>query len=210
MNQPEDRPLSEYLEDIRRIRETMLLAEDRLHVPAWFFLTIAATIGVGTIAHAVASLVFDVDLRTISLAIWLPLVAIGGIAEITAWVAKGRTEGLPWLSRTFGRFIVTVAGTMTAVVVLAAIGLSAGMSASGLILIVGAATFLVYSPYCPVASVWIGWALLVPGVGLLITGVTSPGIAIAAATAVVIGFVTVGVAERRTHRCEGATHSSDG
>ncbi|TVQ27258.1 MAG: hypothetical protein EA382_03975 [Spirochaetaceae bacterium] len=197
MNEPEDRPISEYLEDIRQIRETMLLAENRLHVPAWFFFTVAATIGAGTIAHAVASLVFDVDVRTISLAIWLPLGAIGGIAEIIAWIAKGRREGLPWLSRTFGRFIVTVAGTMTAVVVLAAMGLPAGMSPSGLILVVGAATFLVYSPYCPVASVWIGWALLAPGVAILIAVVSGPALEVAAAAAVVIGFVVVGVAERR-------------
>ena len=159
----ETRDLDKYLEDIRTIRETVLRGEDRLHVPAWFFLTMGGLIATGTVLHTIAALVWELPLRASLLAIWLPVFLFAGVAEITAWVQKGREEGLPWLSRSFGRFLATIAGIMIAVTAISIVALFAGFSPGGVLLLLAACIFLGYAPYSPSISIWIGWVLLVAG-----------------------------------------------
>jgi len=164
--------LKRYLEDIRTIRETVLRGEDRLHVPAWFFLTMAGLITAATVLHTVATLVWELPLRASLLAIWLPGFILAGVAEVTAWVQKGREEGLPWLSRSFGRFLATIAGIMIAVSAISIAALFAGFSPGGILLLLASCIFLGYAPYSPSISIWIGWILLAPGLALLIASVT--------------------------------------
>jgi hypothetical protein len=195
--------LEKYLEDIRTIRETMLRGENRLHVPAWFFLTMGGLIAAGTVLHAIAALAWELPLRASLLAIWLPIFLLAGVTEITAWVQKGREEGLPWLSRSFGRFLATIAGIMVAVTAISVAALFAGFSAGGVLLLLGACIFLGYAPYCPSISIWIGWILLAPGLALLIAGVTSTGATLGAAGLIVVGFLVAGIAEQRSRRGDG-------
>lgn len=194
---PEERSLTEYLEDIREIRETMLMAEDRLHVPPWFFFLMGGLLAAGTATHAVVDAIWSPPLLTALLAIWLPVFILAGVAETAAWVARGRREGLPWLSRKTGRFFATVGGMMVAVIAVGFAALFAGYSAAGIILILAACLFHAYSPYSPGISVWLGWILLAPGVGFLVAGVSSAGLVFGAAGLVAAAFVVAGVAEAR-------------
>lgn len=199
----ETRDLDKYLEDIRTIRETVLRGEDRLHVPAWFFLTMGGLIAAGTVLHTIAALVWELPLRASLLAIWLPVFLFAGVAEITAWVQKGREEGLPWLSRSFGRFLATIAGIMIAVTAISIVALFAGFSPGGVLLLLAACIFLGYAPYSPSISIWIGWVLLAPGLALLTTHISGLATTLGAAVLIVAGFLAAGIAELRSRRGDG-------
>lgn len=200
---PEERSIADYLEDIREIRTTMLTARDRMHVPPWFFFVIAALFAAGTAVHATVAAVWDPSLQTALLAIWLPVFMLSGVAEVAAWAATGRREGLPWMSRSIGRFFATIGGIMVAVVTVSLAALFGGYSPAGIVLIVAACLFHAYSPYSPGASVWIGWLLLAPGIGLVVAHVSSPALVLGAAAVVVAAFVAAGVAEARFARAHG-------
>ena len=195
--------LKRYLEDIRTIRETVLRGEDRLHVPAWFFLTMAGLIAAATALHTVAALLWELPLRTSLLAIWLPGFILAGVAEVTAWVQIGREEGLPWLSRSFGRFIATIAGIMIAVSAISIAALFAGFSPGGELLLLASCIFLGYAPYSPSISILVGWILLAPGLALLVASITSVGATLGAAALIIVGFVVAGIAEQRGRRDDG-------
>ena len=198
-----DRELEKYLDDIRTIRETVLRGEDRLHVPAWFFLTMGGLITAGTALHAAAAFAWAWPLQRSLIAVWLPIFLLAGVAETTAWVQKGRDEGLPWLSRKFGRFLATIAGIMIAVSAISITALFAGFSPGGVPLLLAACIFLGYAPYSPSVSIWVGWTLLAPGLALLIADVMTPGATFGAAALIVAGFVVTGVAELRSRRADG-------
>lgn len=199
----EERSLTDYLEDIRQIRETMLMAEKRLHVPAWFFFAMGALLAVGSTVHAVVAAVWSPPWPTILLAVWLPVFLLAGVAEAAAWVVRGRREGLPWMSPSTGRFFATVGGIMVTVVAMAIAALLSGWSPAGVVLMVAACLFLAYAPYSPGASIWIGWSLLAPGLGLMIARVSSPGLLMGAAAIVVLAFVLAGVVEARNRPRHG-------
>lgn len=200
---PDERSLGEYLEDIRQIRETMLMAEDRLHVPPWFFFAMAALLAVGTGVHVVVDAVRDLPLTTALVVIWLPVFILAGVAEVGAWVARGRREGLPWMSAATGRFLATIGGMMVALATLALAALFAGYSPAGIAFLAGACIFLGYAPYSPGVSIWIGWTLLAPGLGLLIAEVSSEALLVIAAAVVVVAFLVDGVVEQRYQRTHG-------
>jgi hypothetical protein len=193
---PEERSLTDYLEDIHQIRETMLRAENRLHVPSWFFFVVAGLVAAGTGVHALVAFMTPITLTTALLAIWLPVFLLAGVAETAAWIEKGRSEGLPWLSPSVGRFFATIGGIMVAVIVVSIAALSAGYSAAGIVLIVAGSMFLAYSPYSPSAALWTGWVLLAPGLGLLLASISGPATTLGAAGLVVAAFVVNGIAER--------------
>ncbi|MFW5784431.1 MAG: hypothetical protein ACOCY8_07940 [Spirochaetota bacterium] len=195
---PKERPIADYLQDIRHIRETMLRAEDRLHAPAWFFFIMSALVAVGTIAHAVVEFATDAALTTKLLAVWLPLFLLGGVAEASAWIVTTRREGLPWLSPNLGRFFATVGGVLIAVSVIGVTAVLNGASGAGVILVISACVFLAYVPYSPSATVWIGWVLLAPGLGFVLAGVAGTPATLFAAGLVVTAFFVAGVAERRS------------
>ena len=199
----EDRDLEKYLDDIRTIRETILRSEDRLHIPAWFFLTMAGLITAGTVLHAIAASLWELPLRTALVAIWLPAYLLAGVAEVTAWVQKGREEGLPWLSRSFGRFLAAIAGIMVAVSAISIAALLAGFSPGGVLLLLAACIFLGYAPYSPSVSIWVGWVLLVPGLALLIAHIVSGATTLGAAALIAAGFVVSGFTELRSRRDDG-------
>lgn len=200
---PGERELSEYLDDIREIRATMLRAENRLHVPAWFFFAMAALIGTGAIAHALVAVLPGVSLVTALVAIWLPVFLLAAVAEVAAWVQKGRREGLPWLSRSFGRFLATISGIMTAVTAVGIALVAYGHSPAGVLLLVATCVFLGYAPYSPSASIWTGWALLPPGLALLIVDARGIAATLVAAGLIVAGFLVCGVAELRSRTPDG-------
>lgn len=206
MNEQQDgsgRSIQEYLDDIRSIREAMLKGEGRLHVPAWFFFALGAIVAAGTLTHVIAWRVADIERVTALLLIWLPAFLLAGVAEVAAWVERGRREGIPWLSRSFGRFLATITGTMTAVTVLAVVALIEGVPAAGVLLLLTAIVFLGYSPFSPGAALWIGWILIGPGAGVLIAGVSGPWLTAAAGFIAAASLVAAGIAERvvarRTH-----------
>lgn len=196
----DERSLADYLEDIREIRETMLMAENRLHVRPSFFYAMGALLAGGTAVHAVADAVWSPPLPTMLLAIWLPVLILAGVAEAAAWVERGRRESLPWLSRQTVRFFATMGGVMVAVVVLGVAALVAGYSAAGIVLVLAACLFHGYSPYSPGISIWIGWILLAPGVGLVVADVSGAGLIYGAAGLVVLAFLVAGLAEARYAR----------
>jgi hypothetical protein len=196
-----ERSLDDYLEDVRQIRATMLHADERLHVPPWFFFTIAALVALGILTHALIGA--TLPLTTALLTIWLPVFLLAGVAEIAAWMAVGREEGLPWLSRPFARFLATVSGIMIAVIALGLAALYAGYPVPGTVLILAGSVFHAYSSYAPRAAIWTGWALLIPGIGLLVSGISATAASIAAGLLVCVGFVVVGFAERRSRARHG-------
>jgi hypothetical protein len=202
MEENSQRGLEDYLQDIQAMREAMLQAENQLRVPAWFFFAMAALIAIAAAAHAVLATLAELSLQRLLLFVWVPFALIAGFAELYAWIQTGRQAGLPWRSRPFGRFFVTVAGIMVAVVTMAIVLLFLGASASGVVFLLSAAALFAYSAYSPPLSLWLGWIGIIPGVVLMVLGVESSVAAGLAGAYVVVSFVLLGLTSLRSGAAE--------
>jgi hypothetical protein len=140
----ERRPLEEYLEEIQDVHELLKRHDETSMLEYWAFIVWGVLVLAGTAGHwllATRGAAGAVN----PLVIWGPVVVLGGLAEVAAWLTRVSRESTPLLTRRFVRFMLSAVGV---VVVVAGVGLrllSMEMLSPGLLLLLVALVFLVYA-----------------------------------------------------------------
>ena len=137
-----ERPDQEVLRsDIATIRALMTRYEEQPLVKPWVFYLWGILVAVGT--------VITVRFSSLSLArqlvlIWVPLMLVGGTAEMVGWVQQARSGGVPLFTRRMNRLLGTYGGLIAIILILVFHMAPTGVS-PGVVLALAAMPLLAYA-----------------------------------------------------------------
>jgi hypothetical protein len=111
--EPEKENLRKYLRDLKEMKDLAARHEERPIVEYWDFISWGALLILGTLLHA---RFFPDAINTALLAIWLPVLVIGGLVETMAWVYLVKRLEMPLSSRRNKRFYLASVVILIAVI----------------------------------------------------------------------------------------------
>lgn len=193
MSSEPKRPLDAYLSDLKTVKDLLTRHDEKSMLAPWAFFVWAAVVVVGTVVHAVVAARNVADLNVILRAVWLPVVLVGGLGELLAWLSRMSREDTPLFGRRFMRFVLSAVGVFAAAIPIAAVLLRAGLLSPGVILTLSSIVFLVYAEITFSSLFLESYTLLVVGIVFVAVGVSSFSAYIASGVLLSAAFLAFGI-----------------
>lgn len=200
--QNKEQAIDRYLADIREIKHTIAQVERRYRIGPEFYFITAALIALAGVVHMVLHWTAAPSVTQALLWVWLPFFLLVGLAEITSWLRMSNAGGITLFTPGFIRFVVSAAGTMSAIAALLVALLLSGVAAPGPVLLAVGPVLLFYSSYSNDAAVIGGGFLVAIGMVMWLAGASGFGWMVVAGSLCWAVFVVTGIYERRLRHSE--------
>jgi hypothetical protein len=163
--------------------------EEKSMLAYWAFYIWGAAVILGTITHAALARSVSVSESTLLFAVWTPVVVVGGIGEVAAWLAQVRAEQTPLFGRRFGRFMLSAVGAFLAVVPVAVKLYRGDTLSPAMILFLVSFVFLIYAEVTFSSLFVEAYVLLGIGFVFFLLGLSASLVYVAAGVAVGLAFL---------------------
>lgn len=135
--------LEKYIKDVETIRHTLETEEDLLIIKPWALISWGVWTLLGTgLSWLLGSQGFSA--HRLYLAVWLPVILIGGFFETIAWIRQTRQEAIPLFTKRFLRSLAGAAAAIVSFMVFLWFFLDTGLPLAGPILLAAGTTLLLY------------------------------------------------------------------
>jgi hypothetical protein len=188
-----------YAEDLATIRRMVAEREDLPLLEYWAFVVWGVLILLGTLVHWIAHTQAAMEPYRLALTLWIPIVALGAIQELVAFVRRLNADEVPLATRKITRLMLQAGGVFIVLFAVLVHELSEGIH-PGVIMLLGALAMLPYgsATYAPLFIE--AFALIGIGLGVLVLAPATTGMFVLAGVAVALTYLASGIHHRILER----------